>query len=317
MLTKLVSRHRTDELKIEDTHTNKEAVPINNALTAILGQLVNIVKEEYDSNPAKFNDLTVQNNVKNELGDALRSGTESFYRLGVEYTNRVNTTNAFFTARDTENIKTIAEDSTTWILNKITDYFKREEEIQKGKDWAKTLRDWTKKLGADMISDHLSIATANKLNSFSVKKNVENIVTMTETRAINEATIDKSRQLNNPSIPSIVVTKTAAKLAELSLTTEDIWSAGFEPAKFVPKKQLEKRLFRQKDEYSQWGLWTTAEDDKVCLTFCIPLSGQLFNLLDPDIPIPGDLDHDSHPHCRCRYILSDPLDIQMSNVVWG
>lgn len=317
MLTKLISRHRADEFKLEDTHTNKEAVPINNALTALLGQLVGIVKNEYDSNPDRFNDLTVQENVKNELGDALRSGTESFYRLGVEYTNRVNVTNAFFTSRDTDNIKTIADDSTSWILKKITDYFKREEEIQKGKDWAKTLREWTKKLGADMISDHLSIATANKLNSFQVKKNVENVVTMTETRGINMGTIDKSRQLNNPALPSIVVTKTAAKLAELSLTTEDIWSGGFEPAKLVPKKSLERRLFRQRDEYSQWGMWTTSGLDKVCLEYCVPLSGQTFNLLDPDIPIPGDLDHDSHPNCMCRYTLLDPFDMQMSNVVWG
>ena len=115
------------------------------ALTALLGQLVGIVKDEYDSNPDRFNDFTVQNNVKNELGDAQRSGTESFYRLGVEYTNRANTTNAFFTGRDTDNIKTIAGDSTIWILKKIIDYFKREEEIQKGEDWARLIRQWTKK----------------------------------------------------------------------------------------------------------------------------------------------------------------------------
>lgn len=319
MLTRLISKKSIarGEVKIEDTHTNREAVPINNALTALLGQLVGIIKNEYDDNPDRFNDLTVQKNVKNELGDAMRSGTESFYRLGVEYTNRVNTTNAFFTSRDTDNIKTISEDSTSWILKKIIDYFKREEEIQKGKDWAKLLRDWTKQLGAEMISDYLSISTANKLNSFSVKKNVENIVVMTETRAINSGTIDKTIQLNNPSLQSIVVTKAAAKLAELNLSTEDIWSGGFEPAKLVPKKQLEKRLFRARDEYNQWGLWTTAEDDKVCFEYCIPLAGQTFNLLDPDIPIPGDLDHDSHPHCRCRYLLIDPENLQQSDVVWG
>lgn len=318
VLTKLVSKHSVTRgnVKVEDTHTNKEAVPINDALTALLDQLVGIVKGEYDKNPDRFEDLTVQTNVKNELGDALRSGTESFYRLGIEYVNRANVTNAFFTARDTDNIKIIANDSTNWILKKITDYFRREEEIQKGKDWAKTIQQWTKKLGGE-VSGHLSIATANKLNSFSVDKNVKNIVTMTETRAINEGTRDKVIQLNNPGMPSVVVTKTAAKLAELNLSTEDIWSGGFEPAKFVPKKQLERRLFRQRDEYSQWGLWTTAEDDKVCFDYCIPLQGQTFNLLDPDIPIPGDLDHESHPHCRCRYILIDPENLAMSNVIWG
>ena len=60
-----------------------------------------------------------------------------------------------------------------------------------------------------MIGDHLSIATANKLNSFQVKMNVENIVTMTETRAINYGTIDKSIQLNNPGSASIIVSKSA------------------------------------------------------------------------------------------------------------
>ena len=109
-----------------------------------------------------------------------------------------------------------------------------------------------------MIGDHLSIATANKLNSFQVKMNVENIVTMTETRAINYGTIDKSIQLNNPGSASIIVSKSAAKLAELNLSTEDIWSGGFEPAELVRKKQLERRLFRVRDDYSRYGLWTTA-----------------------------------------------------------
>jgi hypothetical protein len=174
-----------------------------------------------------------------------------------------------------------------------------------------------KDIGGQLVTTEVSIHTANKHNSFEVAKAVKNIVTMTETRAINEGTRDKTIQLNNPAIPSIVVTKTAAKLAELNLATEDIWSAGFEPAEFVPTKMLKQKLFHKRDEYSRWGLWQTAMDEKVCFEYCLPLSGQLFELLDPDIPIPGDLDHDSHPNCRCRYILSDPQDIMASNVVWG
>jgi hypothetical protein len=251
------------------------------------------------------------------LGDAIRSGTESFYRLGIEYVNRANTTNAFFTGRDTDNVKTIAQDSTSWILDKITDYFKREEEIQKGEDWAKLIQQWTKKLGGTMIGDHLSQATANKLNSFQVDKSVKNIVTMIETRAINEGTRDKSIQLNNPASQSTVVAKSAAKLAELNLATEDIWSGGFEPAKLVPTKMLERRLFRQRDDYARYGLWTTAIDDKVCFEYCLPLSGQMYNLLDEDIPIPGDLDHESHPNCRCRYLLVDPSSLQDMDVFYG
>ncbi len=76
---------------------------------------------------------------------------------------------------------------------------------------------------------------------------------------------DKTIQLNKPGIPSVVVTKTAPKLAELNLATQDIWSAGFMPAEYVPTKMLEKRLFRKKDDYSRYGLWTSALDDKVCL----------------------------------------------------
>lgn len=168
MLTKLVSKHRIKrgDIQLEDTHTNREAKPINQALTTLMEELVGIVKGEYDDNPDRFDDLTVQNNVKNELGDALRSGTESFYRLGIEYVNRANATNAFFTSRDTDNIKIIANDSTNWILKKINDYFRREEKIQQGKEWAQMIKDWMKEIGSQLITTDLSIHTANKLNSF-------------------------------------------------------------------------------------------------------------------------------------------------------
>ena len=66
-----------------------------------------------------------------------------------------------------------------------------------------------------MIGDHLSIATANKLNSFQVKMNVENIVTMTETRAINYGTIDKSIQLNNPGSASIIVSEVMPEISRV------------------------------------------------------------------------------------------------------
>ncbi len=190
MLTKLVSKKRIKrgDIRLEDTHTNREAQPINAALTQLLAELVTIVNYEYNDNPDRFDDLTVWKSIRSELGDAIRSGTESFYRLGIEYVNRANATNAFFTGRDTDNVKVIAQDGTNWIITKINDYFSREEKIQQGKDWAQMIKDWMKELGGQLITTNVSIRTANKLNSFQVDKSVKNIVTMIETRAINEGT---------------------------------------------------------------------------------------------------------------------------------
>ena len=330
-LTRIINKKRILNHPIEETHTNIEASKIENALITLLVQAVDIIKDEYDDNPYLYNDVTVKKNVLAEVSDVFRSSTESFYKLGIDYVNRVNNTNPKFTIRDINNISTIANDSTNWTMLKLDAYFDRESKIQNEEDYIKPLKDYMNKVGGELITTAGSINVAKKLNSFDLEKNVKNIAVNTATRAIAMGTIDKARQMYNPSSASVVETKTAgpkltipqiltksaAKLAELKLSTEQIWSAGFQPAEYVPRKQIERRLFRERDEYSHWGMWVTAKDDKVCIEYCVPLEGQLFDMLDEDSPIPGDLDHESHPNCRCRYLLADPEDILQSGVVWG
>jgi hypothetical protein len=56
--------------------------------------------------------------------------------------------------------------------------------------------------------------------------------------------------------------------------------------------------------------WVTAEDDKVCTKYCLPLQGQRFVLEDTDTPIPI---RDTHLNCRCRLLAVDPF----SNAVFA
>jgi hypothetical protein len=50
--------------------------------------------------------------------------------------------------------------------------------------------------------------------------------------------------------------------------------------------------------------WVTAEDDRVCTKYCLPLQGQRFVLEDTDTPIPI---RDTHLNCRCRLLAVDTL----------
>lgn len=50
--------------------------------------------------------------------------------------------------------------------------------------------------------------------------------------------------------------------------------------------------------------WVTAEDDRVCTKYCLPLQGQRFILEDTATPIPI---RDTHLNCRCRLLAVDTL----------
>jgi hypothetical protein len=282
-LVRIINRKNINNHPIEATHTNVEALKIENALVALLVSAVDIIKNEFDDNPYKYNDWTVKKNVQQEVDDVFRTSTESFYKLGIDYVNRVNDSNPKFTIRDIGNITKIANDSTNWTMQKLDAYFLRESKIKSQEEYVRPLQDYMNQVGGQLITTAGSINTLNKLNSFDLAKNVKNIAVNTATRGIAMGTIDKARQMLSPSSNSVVQTKTAsmsklsipqvltksaAKLAELNLSTDQIWSAGFQPAEFVPKKQLERKLFRQKDEFAQWGIFTSV--------------------------IPGDLQYDSH-----------------------
>ena len=47
-------------------------------------------------------------------------------------------------------------------------------------------------------------------------------------------------------------------------------------------------------------IWKTAEDDRVCLNYCLPLEDHVYSILDPFVPVPED---DTHYNCRCRLML--------------
>jgi hypothetical protein len=339
-LTKIVNRKNIRKNPIEATHTTQQATGIENALIELLNGVVVVAKEEFEDNPQNYNDLTVRQNIESEVSDSMRAATESFYGLANAYVNRANRTNGFLTSRDVDNIKKIADDSTLLIMQKFDDYFRREEQIKNQVDYITPLKAYMDEVGGELITTAGSINTVRKLNSFQLDKNVKNIIANTSTRAISMGTIDKARQMINPSIPSPVITsrfggpslqvlmKSAAKFAELNLSTQDIWNAGFQPAEYVPRsvflkktgqlRDLEDRpMLRHRDEYAQWGMWTTAEDDYVCFEYCVPLEGEVFNMLEFDSPVPGSLEGGTHPSCRCRYLLVDPYDLAMSNVIWG
>jgi hypothetical protein len=275
-----------------------------------------------------------------DVEDTIRSINWNTYWLGIQYAAKFDGVKPFPTDRDLSNVRELTQSITAAINRRVTAYLDRVKEIdqlQQLKEIAKAAKLTAEQSGVKKIPNPLrlslqlqglaTVATTAALNIGTIDKArqlsegsaaiVNPLVvngTISEVKyasgaisAKAQAIIRRERRIaaerakvrRQIDLQNTIYNDIVAGLALLTLIPDQRWKG---PTSI---REIDRRFESLSGRADHLVMWKTHEDDLVCTQFCEPLEGQVFNMEDPDTPIPI---RDTHTNCRCRYIFLDEED---------
>jgi hypothetical protein len=277
----------------EDTALSKQSLKIEKKLLLELNNIMKFFADNYAGDMDPFNYRNIYENFKRDMEiqvtNIIRSYVTKIYTFTTEYVADSLAVSGFLTKSDIDvieeltnsfverffgRIRNALETGVQKFYNSLTDVFIPASFNQNKED-------------IDNNEEQLNVLVKNIERSQSYMFSSLAILIINQT--LNKATLLKTRKI-------ILNDGTLNQNPVFQAAIDDLDSAEIEAMlNDIPIKK-NKRIKTQNFYY----IWKTAQDDRVCDDYCLPLEDEVFTLLDPFIPEP---ETDTHYNCRCRLML--------------
>jgi hypothetical protein len=278
----------------ESTNISKQALKIEKKLLTELNNIMRFFKENYMSkgiDPINYINTYQEFRMDMEIQvlNIIKSYVTKTYSLATEYVADALSVSGFLTKSDIDTIEELSQNFNERFFGRIRNVLERG--VTK---FYKSLTDVfipayfnTNNDSIDNNEAALNVLATNIERSQSFIFSSLAILIITTT--INKATIIKTRKiiLDMATLPNQQVSMFQGAIDE----NEDVDDI----LRDLPVNDL-----KDVKQGNIFYIWKTAEDDRVCLNYCLPLEDHVYSILDPFVPEP---EQDTHYNCRCRLML--------------
>jgi hypothetical protein len=240
-----------NQVVIENTKTNRNALPVEKAMITAMEVIAKQTKEKYflPVGDLLSPEIIVADTRLNEvIRDTIRASVQEFYLLGTTYANDTFQLNMLITERDAKNIKDISLNIQARFISNLVKWINREKQIVQ-----------LEAAGLPMQNNHLDIEAA-----------IERLAMVSSTRGINHGTIDKLLQLKKEGTSTLQTQSAAIKKVEEKFLEDQ----GFEEI----EGPLVRWVTAQDDKVCP--ICEEFDDDSI-----------LYDIATDDLPIPPDETH--------------------------
>lgn len=277
----------------EDTALSKQSLKIEKKLLLELNNIMKFFADNYsqDMNPYNYRNVyeEFKRDIEVQVTNIIRSYVTKIYTFTTEYVADALAVPGYLTKSDIDvieeltnsfverffgRIRNTLESGVQRFYNALTDVFipasfnQTQEDIDKNDEQLNVLVKNIERSQSYMFSSLAILIINQTLNKATLLK--------TRKIILNDGTINK-----NPVFQAAVDDLDSAELEEM---LQD----------FGMKKNNRVR------SGNFFYIWKTAQDDRVCDEYCLPLEDRAFSILDSFIPEP---ETDTHYNCRCRLML--------------